>query len=104
MNYSGIGALLVFCRSEGVSAAPETDLAKRRDHLGCEELEMGLCPLRRQSRRQGPGIEVRDRDVVRESLDHLYRRVRVNDLEKSASPQLFAITQMLGKGAKPCRG
>ena len=34
-----------------LTAAIASDPAKRGYHLGCEELEMRLCPLRRQSRR-----------------------------------------------------
>ena len=42
-------------------------------------------------------------DVVDEVPNHAYRRVRVDDLEKSALPKLFAITQVLGKRIKSCR-
>jgi hypothetical protein len=65
---------------------------------------MRLRPPRRQSGRQRPRIEVCDGDVVDEVPNHAYRGVGVDDLEKAALPQLFAIAQMRGKGLKSRRG
>jgi hypothetical protein len=48
---------------------------------------MRLRPLRWQSRRQRPRIEVCDGDVVDEVPNHAYRGVGVDDLEKAALPQ-----------------
>src|SRR5262245_24957262 len=79
------------------------DSAKCRDHLRGEQLQMRLRPPRRQSRRQRPRIVVRDGDVVDEVPNHAYRRLRFNDLEKPALPQLFAIAQIHGKGLKSSR-
>jgi len=76
---------------------PSLDSAKRRNDLGCEELEMRLSPPRRQSRRQRPGEKVRERNGIDEIPNHLYRRVGIDDLQKPALPQLLAIAQMLGK-------
>src|SRR6266404_7368350 len=64
---------------------------------------MRLCPPRRQFRRQRPRIEVCDGHVIDEVPDHAYRGVGVDDLEKAALPQLFAIAQMRGKGLKSSR-
>ena len=57
---------------------------------------MRLRPQRRQSGRKRPRIEVCDRDIADQVPDHTYRGVGVDDLEKAAFPQLFAIAQMLG--------
>ena len=43
---------------------------------------------------QCPRIEVCDRDIVDEVPNYTYRSVTVDDLEKAALPQLFAIAQM----------
>src|SRR6266481_473031 len=64
---------------------------------------MRLRPPRRQSRRQRPRIEVCDRDVVDEAPNRADRGVGVDDVEKAALPQLFAIAEMLGKRLKPSR-
>ena len=77
--------------------------AKRGNHLRGEQLQMRLRPSRRQSRRQRPRIEVRDRDIVAEVPNHAYRDVGVDDLEKTALPQLFAIAEMRGKRLKSSR-
>src|SRR5258708_18265221 len=64
---------------------------------------MRLDAPRRQSRGQGPGIVVGDRDGVDEVSNHAYRRVGVDDLEKPALPQLFAIAQRRGQGLMSSR-
>jgi len=64
---------------------------------------MRLRPQRRQSGRQRPRIKVCDRDVVEEVPNYADRCVGVDDLEKAALPQLFAIAQVLGKGLKSSR-
>jgi hypothetical protein len=47
---------------------------------------------------------VGDGDVIGEVLDHVYRRVGLDHLEKPASPQLLTIVQMLGRGTESSRG
>jgi len=44
-----------------------------------------------------------DRDVVGEVPNHADRGVWVDDLEKAALPQLFAIAEMRGKRLKSSR-
>ena len=53
--------------------------------------------------RQCPQIEMCDRDVVGEVPNHADRGVWVDDLEKAALPQLFAIAEMRGKRLKSSR-
>src|ERR1700751_3600223 len=64
---------------------------------------MRLRPSRRQPRRQCPGIEMCDWDVVGEAPDRADRGVGVDDVEKAALLQLFAIAEMLGKRLKSSR-
>ena len=102
-----------FSRDDYLIAIPPAlrpEISERRQlrYLGGEQLQMRLRPPWRQSRRQCPRIEVGDRDVVVEIPDHPDRGFGIDDLQKAALPQLFAIAQMLGKGLKfsrrqPCR-
>src|SRR6266852_4911190 len=87
--------------------SPMSDSAKRWDHLRREQLQMGLSPSWRQSGRQRPRIIVCDRDVADKVPNDRYRGIGVDDVEKPALPQLFAIAQMVGKRTesgrrKPC--
>src|SRR5580704_8381774 len=74
--------------------------AKRGDHLRREELQVRLCPARRQPGWQRPRIEVGDRHFVRQVADHAYRGVRVDHLKQSALLQRFLIVEVRGKRLK----
>src|SRR6058998_3356948 len=66
-------------------------LSKRRDHFRGEQLEMRLCPPRRQSRRQRPRVIVCNRDVADVLANHGYRRIGLDDFENAALSQVLAV-------------
>src|SRR5438876_4353124 len=82
----------ISCRSVGmaISLTRWCRLPKRRDHLRGAQLEMRLCPPRRQSRRQRPRVIVSDRDEPEVLANHGYRRSGLADLETSALSQVLA--------------